>query len=112
MTIYEAATLLLQQDSYFGKDLIDNDGEPDPVHTVIRIYSHGTRCAGQIGMKANNLVCGVGIAPLATIGGDAFSYFLMIPVAEQWVQPLHNLHLNYTYSRHIILYSVYNLHLQ
>lgn len=32
--------------------------------------SHGTYCAGIIGMKEDNGVCGVGMAPHATIGGD------------------------------------------
>ncbi len=31
--------------------------------------SHGTRCAGEIAMKANNHVCGVGVAHGAKIGG-------------------------------------------
>ena len=30
---------------------------------------HGTRCAGEIAMVANNGICGVGVAPNAGIGG-------------------------------------------
>ncbi|XP_065213181.1 neuroendocrine convertase 1-like [Planococcus citri] len=33
---------------------------------------HGTKCAGIIAMEANNGVCGVGIAPKATIGGQKY----------------------------------------
>lgn len=31
--------------------------------------SHGTRCAGEVAMVANNLKCGVGVAYNARIGG-------------------------------------------
>ena len=31
---------------------------------------HGTRCAGEIAMVANNGICGVGVAPDAGIGGE------------------------------------------
>ena len=33
------------------------------------VYSHGTRCAGEIAAKANNSFCGVGVAFNAKIGG-------------------------------------------
>lgn len=32
-------------------------------------YSHGTRCAGEVAAKANNSICGVGVAYNANIGG-------------------------------------------
>ncbi len=32
-------------------------------------FSHGTRCAGEVAAKANNSVCGVGVAYNANIGG-------------------------------------------
>lgn len=32
--------------------------------------SHGTRCAGEIAMVANNGKCGVGIAYNSKVGGD------------------------------------------
>lgn len=31
--------------------------------------SHGTRCAGEIAMRPNNGLCGVGIAYGASVGG-------------------------------------------
>lgn len=33
-------------------------------------FSHGTRCAGEVAMEANNSYCGVGIAFNAKIGGE------------------------------------------
>jgi subtilisin family serine protease len=32
-------------------------------------FSHGTRCAGEVAAKANNSICGVGVAYNANIGG-------------------------------------------
>ncbi|XP_065222444.1 neuroendocrine convertase 1-like [Planococcus citri] len=34
--------------------------------------SHGTKCAGIVAAEANNGICGVGIAPKATIGGQKY----------------------------------------
>ena len=34
------------------------------------LYSHGTRCAGEVAAVANNGVCGVGVAYNAKIGGN------------------------------------------
>ena len=33
---------------------------------------HGTRCAGEIAMAANNRKCGVGVAYNAALGGTVF----------------------------------------
>lgn len=48
-----------------------NDDDPDPTPRYNRgLYnSHGTRCAGEIAMEANNDKCGVGVAFNAGIGG-------------------------------------------
>ncbi|XP_021191254.3 neuroendocrine convertase 1 [Helicoverpa armigera] len=48
-----------------------NDGDPDPSprYEDIKLNSHGTRCAGEIAMTANNLKCGVGVAWGAKVGG-------------------------------------------
>jgi subtilisin family serine protease len=40
-----------------------------PVYGQTQPNSHGTRCAGEIAMVANNRVCGVGVAHGAKIGG-------------------------------------------
>ncbi|XP_063539588.1 neuroendocrine convertase 1-like [Cydia strobilella] len=48
-----------------------NDGDPDPSPSQkdLRRNSHGTRCAGEIAMTANNVKCGVGVAWGAKVGG-------------------------------------------
>lgn len=48
-----------------------NDGDPDPSPRYEKGINnaHGTRCAGEIAMKANNHKCGVGVAFNARIGG-------------------------------------------
>lgn len=46
-----------------------------PFHAFARVGSsvgmngHGTRCAGEIAMEANNRKCGVGVAFEASVGG-------------------------------------------
>lgn len=37
---------------------------------VPHVFRHGTRCAGEIAMIANNGVCGVGVAFKSRIGGE------------------------------------------
>ena len=34
------------------------------------LFRHGTRCAGEIAMVANNKICGVGVAYDAKLGGE------------------------------------------
>ncbi|XP_056902341.1 neuroendocrine convertase 1-like isoform X5 [Takifugu flavidus] len=41
----------------------------DPMPVQDELNSHGTRCAGEVAMEANNSYCGVGIAFNARIGG-------------------------------------------
>ena len=50
-------------------DLNDNDADPTPRYEITDENKHGTRCAGEIAMVANNSFCGVGIAFNAKIGG-------------------------------------------
>ncbi|XP_033124048.1 neuroendocrine convertase 1-like [Anneissia japonica] len=50
-------------------DYNDNDEDPSPRATTTNENAHGTRCAGEVSMQANNLICGVGIAFNAKIGG-------------------------------------------
>lgn len=59
----------LIQDPVFGYDFVDYVDSPLPD----KGFSHGTHMAGIIAMQANNQICGVGIAPLATLGGNVFS---------------------------------------
>ncbi|KAJ0174969.1 hypothetical protein K1T71_009110 [Dendrolimus kikuchii] len=48
-----------------------NSADPDPTPRYEKVMknSHGTRCAGEIAMTANNLKCGVGVAWGAKVGG-------------------------------------------
>ncbi|CAL1543881.1 unnamed protein product [Lymnaea stagnalis] len=50
-------------------DFNDNDNDPNPRYDPTNENKHGTRCAGEISMVANNNNCGVGIAFDAKIGG-------------------------------------------
>ncbi|CAG9791065.1 unnamed protein product [Diatraea saccharalis] len=50
-------------------DCNDNDPNPQPRYENLSKNSHGTRCAGEIAMTANNHKCGVGVAWGARIGG-------------------------------------------
>lgn len=43
--------------------------DPMPRYEDLSNY-HGTRCAGEIAMAANNRKCGVGIAYNAKVGGQ------------------------------------------
>ncbi|KAI0226871.1 Neuroendocrine convertase 1 [Lamellibrachia satsuma] len=50
-------------------DLNDNDPDPFPRYDSKNSNKHGTRCAGEIAMAANNHKCGVGVAYNAALGG-------------------------------------------
>uniref|UniRef100_A0A8D8SSG2 Neuroendocrine convertase 1 n=1 Tax=Cacopsylla melanoneura TaxID=428564 RepID=A0A8D8SSG2_9HEMI len=56
-------------DPNISYDLNSNDGDPTPRITSPPRNVHGTRCAGEIAMVANNNKCGAGIAFGAKIGG-------------------------------------------
>ena len=49
-------------------DINDNDNDPTPRDDGTN--RHGTRCAGEVAAMAGNTVCGVGVAPNASIGGQ------------------------------------------
>ena len=53
-------------DPTISHDFNDDDSDPAPAGAI---NSHGTRCAGEIAMVANNRLCGVGVAMNASIGG-------------------------------------------
>lgn len=62
------------QDPEYGYDFVVNHHSPTPKKFLMVLRSsHGTQCSGIIGMQANNKICGVGIAPLVTLGGDISS---------------------------------------
>jgi proprotein convertase subtilisin/kexin type 1 len=50
-------------------DFNDKDADPFPRYDPTEENKHGTRCAGEIAMMANNHKCGVGVAYGASIGG-------------------------------------------
>ncbi|XP_036382703.1 neuroendocrine convertase 1-like [Megalops cyprinoides] len=50
-------------------DFNDNDPDPFPRYDSTNENKHGTRCAGEIAMQANNNKCGVGVAYNAKVGG-------------------------------------------
>lgn len=58
------------KDPKYGYDVIDNDEDPNPIN-IGRIFRHGTKCAGVIGMAFNENLCGIGVAPLVTLGGKS-----------------------------------------
>ncbi|TFK15754.1 versican core protein [Platysternon megacephalum] len=50
-------------------DFNDNDHDPFPRYDPTNENKHGTRCAGEIAMQANNKKCGVGVAYNSRVGG-------------------------------------------
>ncbi|XP_053330669.1 neuroendocrine convertase 1 isoform X2 [Spea bombifrons] len=50
-------------------DFNDNDNDPFPRYDITNENKHGTRCAGEVAMIANNKKCGVGVAYNAKVGG-------------------------------------------
>ncbi|XP_053639706.2 neuroendocrine convertase 1-like [Cherax quadricarinatus] len=56
-------------DAEISYDFNDNDDDPTPRYDSHFSNSHGTRCAGEIAMTANNHKCGVGVAYGARVGG-------------------------------------------
>lgn len=57
------------KDPEISYDFNENDMDPTPRYDNSGTNSHGTKCAGEISMTANNHVCGVGIAYQASLGG-------------------------------------------
>lgn len=56
-------------DAEISYDANDEDVDPTPRYDAERSNAHGTRCAGEVAMKANNRKCGVGVAFNAKVGG-------------------------------------------
>ena len=76
-----------KQNSDVSYDMNDDDYDPSPRKMKRQLNSHGTRCAGEIAMEANNEKCGVGVAFNAQIGGKITSppsYFNWILIKNQW----------------------------
>lgn len=63
--------------------------------------AHGTRCAGEVAMQANNSKCGVGIAYNAGIGG-MFTYILSIQSVQKHSSSASRIRCT------LILFKIYN----
>ncbi|XP_055335787.1 neuroendocrine convertase 1-like [Paramacrobiotus metropolitanus] len=61
--------LISNYDPDASTDINGNDRDPSPRYDNPEDTHHGTRCAGEVAMQANNNICGVGIAYNARIGG-------------------------------------------
>lgn len=61
--------ILPNYDARASWDMNNNRSDPFPRYDSYDSNSHGTRCAGEVAMVANNRKCGVGVAPRAKIGG-------------------------------------------
>lgn len=59
--------LAANYDPLASLDINDNDDDPTPRDDGTN--RHGTRCAGEVAAMAGNTICGVGVAPNASIGG-------------------------------------------
>ncbi|KAL0271690.1 UNVERIFIED_CONTAM: hypothetical protein PYX00_008705 [Menopon gallinae] len=55
-------------DPEISYDANDEDPDPSPRYDPATSNAHGTRCAGEVAMKANNGKCGVGVAHNSRIG--------------------------------------------
>ncbi|XP_033208644.1 neuroendocrine convertase 1-like [Belonocnema kinseyi] len=56
-------------DPEISYDVNERDNDPLPRYEITGMNRHGTRCAGEIAMEADNKKCGVGVAFAASIGG-------------------------------------------
>ncbi|GAU91046.1 hypothetical protein RvY_03375-2 [Ramazzottius varieornatus] len=61
--------LVQNYDPEASTDINGEDRDPTPRYDSPEETHHGTRCAGEVAMQANNNFCGVGIAFNAKIGG-------------------------------------------
>ncbi|XP_060527002.1 neuroendocrine convertase 1-like [Cylas formicarius] len=66
---YTHEDLRANYDPLISYDCNEGDNDPLPRYEASNSNSHGTRCAGEVAMAANNKKCGVGIAFDAKIGG-------------------------------------------
>ncbi|EPY73397.1 neuroendocrine convertase 1 [Camelus ferus] len=64
-------------------DFNDNDHDPFPRYDPTNENKHGTRCAGEIAMQANNHKCGVGVAYSSKVGGKVDGSFCGLAVESE-----------------------------
>ena len=65
----------MTQDSSASYNYIESVTDPSPYSIF---DSHGTSCAGEIGMARDNSYCGVGIAYNCKLGGEFFRLLLVL----------------------------------
>ncbi|CAI9721293.1 furin-like protease kpc-1 isoform X1 [Octopus vulgaris] len=56
-------------DDQASYDVNDHDPDPTPRYDYTNENRHGTRCAGEVAAEKDNLICSVGVAYDASIGG-------------------------------------------
>ncbi|XP_014611332.1 PREDICTED: neuroendocrine convertase 1-like [Polistes canadensis] len=66
---YDHGDLRNNYDPEISYNVNDGNTDPMPRYESTGMNAHGTRCAGEIAMEANNGKCGVGVAFEAYIGG-------------------------------------------
>ncbi|KAL6263420.1 hypothetical protein P5V15_006211 [Pogonomyrmex californicus] len=66
---YTHDDLRYNYDAAISYDINEDDNDPFPRYDASGMNGHGTRCAGEIAMEADNQKCGVGVAFEASIGG-------------------------------------------
>ena len=66
----EVGIALHSQDSSASHDFVHYDSDPTPDYDADEPNTHGTECAGVVGMSTNNY-CGVGVAHDANIGCES-----------------------------------------
>lgn len=65
------------QDPEISYDANDEDEDPFPRVDEYETNAHGTRCAGEVAMAANNKKCGVGVAFNSKVGGEPIIFMEM-----------------------------------
>ncbi|UJR15817.1 hypothetical protein I4U23_002746 [Adineta vaga] len=66
---FEHPDLQENYDPEASTDINGNDNDPSPRYEQSDENKHGTRCAGEVSAKADNGICGVGIAYHSRVGG-------------------------------------------
>ncbi len=70
------ALICTLQDSNASWDFVNEDNDPTPDYSAADrgvSPSHGTSCAGEVGMARDNGVCGAGVAYDCNIGGESYA---------------------------------------
>lgn len=66
-------------------DFINRDNDPTPRFSLFSIQTHGTKCAGIVGMAKDNGKCGVGVSYNSKIAGKCFYALSQLTVGNLMV---------------------------